>query len=140
MAFYRRNDLQAIAQAKLTDAQLLLQNGRWSNAYYLSGYSVEIGLKACIAKQMSADVLPDKNFVNDAYRHELTRLVSLAGLSQDLSNKGQAEPAFATNWAIVAQWNPEKRYEAVDQFSAQNIVGAIADNAAGVFPWIQTYW
>ncbi|MFM9845943.1 MAG: HEPN domain-containing protein [Hyphomicrobiaceae bacterium] len=140
MPFYRRNDLQAIARSKLSDAQLLLQHGRWSNSYYLSGYAVEIGLKACIAKQISADVIPDKNFIAETYRHELRRLVNLAGLSQELGNRERADQPFAANWAIVAQWNPETRYEAIDQFSAQSFLEAVADNATGVFPWIQVYW
>ena len=48
---YKRVDLQALAQAKLDDAKLLFDNGRFSNAYYLAGYAVELGLKACIARQ-----------------------------------------------------------------------------------------
>ena len=38
----KREDLQANAQAKLDDAVILLQQGRFSNAYYLAGYAVEI--------------------------------------------------------------------------------------------------
>jgi hypothetical protein len=34
---YKRTDLRAMAQAKLDDAILLLQHGRFSNAYYLAG-------------------------------------------------------------------------------------------------------
>lgn len=43
---YSRLDLRANAQAKLDDAVMLCKTGRYSNAYYLAGYSVEIGLKA----------------------------------------------------------------------------------------------
>jgi HEPN domain-containing protein len=78
---YKRTDLRAMAQAKLDDAVLLLQNGRFSNAYYLAGYAVELALKACIAAQFVADVIPDKSLVNAIYRHTLKDLVGTAGLT-----------------------------------------------------------
>lgn len=55
----KRTDLQALAQAKIDDAAVLLQYGRSGNAYYLAGFSIELGLKACIAAQISADTIPD---------------------------------------------------------------------------------
>jgi HEPN domain-containing protein len=136
----RRADLQAIAQAKLGDAELLLAHRRFSNAYYLAGYAVEIGLKACIARQFTAETIPDRRFVADVHSHDLRKLVGLAGLSRELREKETAEPAFAANWALISEWTPEIRYEAVDQFSAQILVQAVKDATAGVLPWIQTYW
>jgi hypothetical protein len=59
----KRTDLQALARAKFNDAELLFQHGRFSNAYYLAGYTIEIGLKACIAAQVSAETIPDKAFL-----------------------------------------------------------------------------
>lgn len=134
---HRRDDLRANAKAKLDDAIILLKFKRYSNAYYLAGYAVEIGLKACIAAQFSADVIPDKNFVNDIYRHELKELVGLAGLSAQLKEQ---DDDFQTNWAIVAQWKPKSRYESIDPMSAQLIISAITDPKSGVLQWIKTYW
>jgi hypothetical protein len=54
-------NLKALAQAKLDDAILLFDNKRYSNAYYLAGYAIELALKACIAKQFVADTIPDKS-------------------------------------------------------------------------------
>ncbi len=45
-----RIDLQQLARARLREAEALLNAGEWSGAYYLAGYAVECGLKACIAK------------------------------------------------------------------------------------------
>ncbi|MDQ2083721.1 HEPN domain-containing protein [Xanthobacteraceae bacterium Astr-EGSB] len=59
---FKRIDLQANAEAKSADAKLLLQHGRYSSAYYLAGYSIEIGLKACIALQVAAETIPGKAF------------------------------------------------------------------------------
>lgn len=134
---HRRDDLRANAQAKLDDAIILLKYKRYSNAYYLAGYAVEIGLKACIATQFSADVIPDKDFVADVYHHELRQLVSLAGLSAQLKEQ---DDEMKANWAIVAQWKPKSRYESIDPMSAQLIISAITDPKSGVLQWIKTYW
>ena len=136
----RRSDLQAVAQAKIDDASLLAQNNRFSNAYYLAGYAVEIALKACIAKQFTADAIPEKSFVNSIYVHNLKSLVGLAGLSADFKIKGDADPAFAANFALVAQWDPDVRYESSDPMSAQTMIAAIVDPISGVLPWIKQYW
>lgn len=136
----KRDELRAIAQAKIEDAKILLANGRYSNAYYLAGYAVEIGLKACIASQFIADVIPDKTFVNDIYRHKLKDLVGSAGLSRSLKDREDKDPNFAINWALVAQWTPEIRYQAVDPMSAQGMVAAITDTKSGVLEWIKAHW
>ncbi len=34
----------------MRDAEVLLDAGQWSGAYYLAGYAVECGLKACAAE------------------------------------------------------------------------------------------
>jgi|SRR3954451_21529081 HEPN domain-containing protein len=136
----RRTDLQAIANAKLADAELLVANRRYSNAYYLAGYAVEIGLKACIARQFSSEAIPDKNFVNAIFSHKLRDLVSLAGLAKELKDNEAANPAFAANWALVNEWVPDVRYQDIDPYTAQVLVQAVGESNSGVLPWIHTYW
>lgn len=46
-----RLDLQNLALARLEEVEVLLNNHKYSGAYYLSGYVIECALKACIAKQ-----------------------------------------------------------------------------------------
>ena len=77
---YSRTDLQARAQAKLDDALLLLLNNRFSNAYYLAGYAIEMALKACVAAQIVAETIPDKELLNKILNHDFKVLVGLAGL------------------------------------------------------------
>jgi HEPN domain-containing protein len=62
-----KSDLIKIAEAKAGDALLLLQHGRHSNAYYLSGYAVEIALKAIIATEFRHDTFPDRDFVTKIF-------------------------------------------------------------------------
>jgi hypothetical protein len=136
----KRRDLQGNAQAKIDDALILLKEKRYSNAYYLSGYAVEIGLKACIAAQITAETLPDKTFLKKIMSHEFKVLIGLAGLAGALKDEENANPVFAANWAVALQWEPDARYEAIDVVSAQLMVGAIADTTAGVLKWIKAHW
>jgi hypothetical protein len=43
-----RAELQQLAEDRRLDAEALLAAQRWAGAYYLAGYAVECGLKACI--------------------------------------------------------------------------------------------
>jgi hypothetical protein len=132
--------MQRVAQAKIDDASALLMQGRASNAYYLAGYAVEIGLKACIARQISAETIPDLNFIRSIYDHDLRKLVKVAGLSQQLKQTQDGNSIFAANWAIVCEWAPDDRYSAFDLGSAQIMVAAVTDQTRGVLPWIKAYW
>ena len=135
-----RLDLRRIADEKIDDARHLLAVGRFSNAYYLAGYAVEIGLKACIARQFAADAIPDRRFVNDIHVHDLPKLVGLAGLGADLQSSRASDPLFGANWTIVVEWSPEVRYRTVGGADARSMVAAIDVDADGVLPWIRTRW
>lgn len=136
----RRHDLQLVAQAKIDDAEALLQLGRASNAYYLAGYAIEIGLKACIAKQIAADTIPELSFIRSIYDHDLQKLAKVAGLSALLKEAQDKNPTFAANWAIVCEWRPDMRYSDIDVATTQVMLGAVTDHANGVLPWIKAHW
>lgn len=139
--FTSRTDFQKMAQAKFEDAAFLLEHSRQSNAYYLAGYAVELGLKAAICRQIIAECLPDRRLVEDVYRygHDLRRLVNLAGLSEALS-KAAADAKFKVNWSIAAQWSEAARYEMIDAFRAVELVSAIGDKDTGVLQWVKLHW
>ena len=136
----KRTDLQSIAQAKVDDAHLLFQNGRFSNSYYLAGYAIEIALKACIAAQISAETIPDKDILRKVLNHEFPVLVGLAGLATALKEQQDCDSLFAANWAIVLEWKPDVRYESTDSTAAQQMLSALTDAASGVLQWIKLYW
>jgi len=75
-----RNDLKRLAKIRLTEAKTLLDNSNYDGAYYMSGYIVECGLKACFAKKTKKYDFPDKKATNKIYTHDLEELVKLAGL------------------------------------------------------------
>lgn len=136
----KRIDLRALAQEKLEDAVLLFKHERYSNSYYLSGYAVEIGLKACIASQISAETIPDKAFLNKIFRHEFSVLIGLAGLGTILKEQQDKNPEFAANWALAGEWLPDVRYETKDARTAQLMLNAVGHDKSGVLQWIKMYW
>jgi len=73
-----RGELQILAEARVSDAEVLLQGMRWGAAYYLLGYAVECALKACAAKQFREHEVPEKTVVNDFYTHGLDRLLNIS--------------------------------------------------------------
>lgn len=130
--------LEALAQEKLDDAKILLGKSKWSNAYYLGGYAVEMALKVCIAKTFKAETLPDKALVNATYTHNFTGLVNTAGLSAELQKASQST-AFATNWGLMNQWSPDARYLMSAEKTAIDFLAAM-EGKDGVFTWIKGFW
>lgn len=140
MPSIHRSELVRLAEEKAADALLLLQHGRHSNAYYLAGYAVEIGLKAVIAREFQAETLPDKSFVNKVYVHRIIDLVRLAGLESDLNQRLSTDPAFSKTWSIVENWSEGTRYAIIDVAAATAMVDAVQDSSGGILPWLRTFW
>ena len=135
-----RADFQRLAQVRLGEARVLLDNAQYAGAYYLSGYVVECALKACIARQTQQYDLPDRNLVNQSYTHDLTRLINVAGLRLSLDQESNRDPLFAVYWNVVKDWSEESRYLEQSEAVARDLYTAIADTHHGVFQWIQQYW
>jgi len=135
-----RNRLRQLAQIRLDEAKLLLDNGRYSGAYYLAGYTAECALKACIAKLIKAEDFPDKKFADKCYSHDLQNLLRLAGLETQFLAEVRANTALRDNWDIAKDWNEEARYEVWTQSDATNLYQAIADPKGGVMQWIRNHW
>lgn len=136
----RRLDLQKLAQIRFDDSVHLLNAQSFSSAYYLAGYSIELGLKACIARQIRSEEIPDKNLIQKIFSHEFLKLVGLAGLARELSDAQNADTQFQAYWGIASEWSPDSRYAITDPTSAQLLVAAIGDPNHGVLRWIRAFW
>jgi hypothetical protein len=101
---------------------------------------VEIGLKAVIAGEFQSETLPDRRFVAKIFVHTINELSGLAGLTAELQNRRQSDPRFDSNWAVVANWSEEIRYEDVDSIRANAMLNAILHRRSGVLPWLRTFW
>lgn len=137
---YRRKDLQELAEAKLVDAFILADAGRYSNAYYLAGYAIELALKACISRQFMAETIPDPALARRVYDHDFAKLVGLAGLSNSLTAAKLTDPAFGANWSTVAEWSEASRYEGTDRYSCELMLAAVRNEPSGVLTWLKKHW
>ncbi|RZN27663.1 HEPN domain-containing protein [Bradyrhizobium sp. Leo121] len=139
MAALPRGTLQRLALAKIEDARLLYENSRFSNSYYLYGYGIELGLKACIARQMVAETVPDKAVLRGFLDHEITKLVGLAGLAEFLKTERENRE-FDVRWAIATEWSVESRYDMIDAVTAAAMRDAVENPEFGVMKWLQQFW
>lgn len=136
-----RSDFQKLAKIRLKDVQALLKKGCYSGAYYLAGYVVECGLKACIAKQTKQfDFPPDRKVIDAVYIHDLTKLIKSAGLEVTFNKDLKKDEKLASYWSVLKDWTELSRYEEYDQQNAKDIYQAIADKKHGVLQWLSRRW
>lgn len=145
-----RAELQQLADDRLRDAEVLLAAGRWSAAYYLAGYAIECGLKACVLAHLekSSRIFEDKkemtDILNNYFTHDIDKLVKLAELESARGKDIATNPDLSKNWSIVKDWNETSRYRqisAVDMdTNARTFFDAIAANPNGVMLWIKAHW
>jgi HEPN domain-containing protein len=136
-----RDDFRKLADLRIKEAQVLLDNDCYEAAYYLAGYAVECALKACIAKKTRRFDFPDKELANKVFTHNLEILVKHAGLENDLRARAQSNNQFEDNWKVVKDWSEGSRYWiSVAKQTALDIHTAIADRKNGVLSWLKKYW
>ena len=132
-----RTDLQQLAETRLREAGVLLREGEWSGAYYLCGYAVECGLKACVARQVREYDFPDKKLAEAVHTHELVTLRSLAGLSEEVE---KLAPVLQANWLLAKDWRETERYELKSEIEAKGLYEAVSDQSNGVLQWLRNHW
>jgi HEPN domain-containing protein len=134
-----RKQFQHVAQLRADETAILAKNGKTMGAFYLGGLAVECALKACIAKKTKRYDFPrGRRYVEKGYSHDLSELLKLAGLNDQLEQESTSNPGLATNWGVVRGWNVESRYE------ASRVKGSDMDAAVnspdGVLQWIKLHW
>ena len=137
-----RAQLRQLAEDRILDAELLLKGGRWAGAYYLAGYAVECGLKACIMVHVESTgaIFLDKKFSEKCWIHDFEQLLALANLKLILAADANANAVLATNWTTATAWEETSRYAQKTQLEAQTMYDAIANNPDGVLAWIRKRW
>lgn len=121
-----RIDLRKRAKAKLKDAEILYNNRRYDGAVYLSGYVMELILKARTCRTLNWTGYPETIREFQDYRsfktHNLDILLSLSGLEPKI------KIYHFVDWSNVNQWNPEMRYGdigKVTSIEAKDIIDSI---------------
>lgn len=93
-----KSDFENLAIIRIKEAEVLLNAGCFHGTYYLAGYALERAL-ACIAKQVKEFDFPDQKRTNDSYTHNLSKLIDIAGLKQELSKEEILDKDFKLNWS-----------------------------------------
>ena len=135
-----RTQLQHLAEERACDAKSLLSAGRWSGAYYLAGYAIECGLKACIARLTNQHDFPNKALAMQCYTHKIETLVEVAGLTLRRDTDAAASPALGSHWLVVKDWDETARYQSWTELQARKMFLAVTDSSNGVLPWIHGHW
>jgi HEPN domain-containing protein len=141
VARLNRDKLQLLADNRLKEAEVLLDKGCWTGAYYMTGLAVECALKAYLARAVQRYDFPDKSFVNRAYTHKLKELVELDGVFWgELQKEISRDVKLRSNWDTVLGWNDENRYEIVEEPQAKSLYAATTEPSSGVMEWIRRRW
>lgn len=135
-----RTLFRKISRQRVNEARSLLDAGYWPGAYYLIGYSVECALKACVSKQVKRYDFPDKKLANEAFTHNLEKLVRVAGLTPAFAKDRKSNPNLELNWAVAKDWNESSRYEiTITEAQARDMLSACTGRN-GILPWIKRRW
>jgi hypothetical protein len=131
-----------MTEDRLLDAQALLGGSRWAAAYYLAGYAVECGLKACVLAlvERRGVIFDDPKFAGAVRTHRLPDLVRLADLEQLFGIARGGNRDLEDNWLIVGGWSEESRYQWHNQQEAEQLYEAITNSPNGVLQWIRQHW
>jgi HEPN domain-containing protein len=132
-----RASFEQLAEFRLAEARLLLENGFPSGAYYLAGYAIECALKAIIAASFRANEIPDKSRVNSVYTHNLKELLYHAGLKSLLENDMNGSADLRESWAIASKWSEHARYEIWTLDDAVLMLEAVGAADKGLLRWLQ---
>jgi HEPN domain-containing protein len=135
-----RNDFRRLARIRLKETRRLLEAKCFDGAYYLCGYAVECGLKACIAKATRRSEFPDLEKVKASYTHDLTALIKQAGLRAALDAERASDPDFSDCWTLATAWSEKDRYEEHGEQKARDLYKAVTARRHGVMRWIRQYW
>ena len=137
-----RTNLQRLADERVHDARILLDNGQWSGAYYLAGYAVECGLKSCVLAHIERTgiIFLEKRFVESCWTHDIEPLVKAAGLVEARRSDTLSNLDRKLNWQRAQDWNETARYELKTEDDARDFYKAVADPTHGVLPWIKIHW
>jgi hypothetical protein len=133
-------DFRDLAEMRAREAKLLLDESEWSGAYYLVGYVVECGLKACLLKDLQSYQMPDKETISKGFTHDIASLTKTANLNGPRDLEAQKDAVFSLNWNVVLSWNESSRYAIWTETQAWELYEAVTNVDHGVLPWLRKHW
>jgi hypothetical protein len=137
-----RIELRQLADDRVLDARSLLDASRWSGAYYMAGYAMECGLKACVLAfvEKTGQIFHDKKFSEKCFTHKLIELIDLSGLKKEHEYLLKTNTTFQLYWGAAKDWSEAARYQQKTEKEARDLNEAITNDPDGVLRWIRTNW
>jgi hypothetical protein len=98
-------ELWGLAKERLADAKALYAAERYEGAFYICGYSVEMGLKYKICKTLDLDEYPGNEGADykSFKTHKFDVLLRLSGAEKQ-------KKFFMAAWWVIMKWDSEIRY------------------------------
>jgi hypothetical protein len=139
-------EIRKLAESRLEEAKLLLENNHCEGALYLSGYAIELILKARIVEVLDVQNLFDDSFEprdirKPFYSHKFKDLMFYAGLKTKFDKAKATDPIFFNNWSLIEEaWSENCRYKNCGDCKKKDVeefINAIEDSKIGIKKWIE---
>lgn len=112
----QKTEIEKMVQARLNDAEVLLEASRYDGSIYICGYAAELGLKARICRTLQWEEYPTSGKYGTFKTHDLDVLLHLTGMEDKVKLK------LMTEWSIVTKWNPETRYNPIGKVNETDAI------------------
>ncbi len=152
-------EIQQLAKARLEEADILCEAGKYDGAFYLAGYSVELMLKAKICESFGIDALFDENLqkpygiktVRDSVKkHDIRVLFIYSGLLIEFQKAKARKQKLMTAYSYLIKasgqdtkedtlWSEQVRYLPIGskkQQEVQELIELLKDDE-GLLKWIR---
>lgn len=146
------NEIKQLAYERLSEAQILCDNGKYDGAFYLAGYSIELMLKAKICQHLDIDDLFDTQCqiqgiseVRKAVKtHDIGILLIFSGLISkfDIAKSTDITLAEINSLLFTSSgrclWNEQIRYQPCGSQEPENVQRFISllQHKEGLLQWI----
>lgn len=147
------DEIKQLAYERLSEAQILCENAKYDGAFYLTGYSIELMLKAKVCEHLGIDNLFDEQCQiysisevrKAAKTHDIAVLLMFSGLRNKFEiAKGINKVLEQTNARLFAVsgrclWNEQSRYQLVGSQNSENVQKLIEllQHEEGLLQWIK---
>jgi hypothetical protein len=145
-------EIRRLSQERLDEAEILYHNSKVDGAFYLSGYSVELALKAKICELICVPNLFDEqdrslnsiegiSEIRKALKtHNLKVLLIFSGLKDKFeTDKVANQHLYLANSLIFEKWNESLRYKScgLQPIEINNVIELLKDPNDGLLKWIE---
>lgn len=125
------------ADERAAEARALLARDLFTGAAYLSGYAIELLLKAIISERSLGQHFPVADVPEELKTHNLEKLLVFSGQFERLKTAFASNPELEDNWLALRTWGPHLRYDRLRAQRSRDIVYAVTDQRNGVMAWLK---